>query len=87
MEALLANYYVEFKPRVNTDWIILCILHELRIVSFKQIYELINLTFPTELISKDELKSEYRACKCLNLDLNTINKYFSSKQKVLEQII
>lgn len=46
MEALLANYYVEFKPRVNTDWIILCILHELRIVSFKQIYELINLTFP-----------------------------------------
>ena len=46
MEALLANYYVEFKPRVNTDWIVLCILHELRIVSFKQIYELINLTFP-----------------------------------------
>ena len=53
----------------------------------KYIPKLINLTFPTELISKDELKSEYRACKCLNLDLNTIDKYFSTKQKVLEQIL
>lgn len=46
MKALLANYYVEFKPKVNTDWIILCILHELRIVSYKQISSLINLAFP-----------------------------------------
>lgn len=49
--------------------------------------KLTNLTFPPDLISKDEIESEYEACKNLELNLNTINEYFSTKRKVLKQIL
>ncbi|MDA9469883.1 winged helix DNA-binding protein [Enterococcus sp. 5H] len=42
MKALLAHYYIKSFSKRNTDLIILCLLHELRIVTAKQIFDLLN---------------------------------------------
>lgn len=46
MKHLLSNYYIDFKAKKNTAWCILALLHELRIMSAKQLESLINIEFP-----------------------------------------
>lgn len=46
MKQLLSNYYIDSFTNKNTDWITLCLLHELRIVNLKQIHELLSFEYP-----------------------------------------
>jgi hypothetical protein len=49
MRALLAHYYIRSYSYKNTDLIIMCLLHELRIMTVKQLFLLLNTEYEISL--------------------------------------
>lgn len=51
MRKLLAHHYVSAYEHENTEYIILCLLHELRIMTAKQLYKLLKFEYEIALVT------------------------------------
>lgn len=60
MKALLEHYYIRSFSYRNTDLIILCLLHELRIMTAKQIHTLLNFEYEISIQNVQKNLSELR---------------------------
>ena len=81
MKYLLHGYYIDYHSNNKSKLCVLCLLHELRVISRRQLLELINLEF---YLSMNGLKATLRGLVKNNLvDKNQNGKevyYFLTKE-------
>jgi len=81
MKYLLHGYYIDYHSNNKSKLCVLCLLHELRVISRRQLLELINLEF---YLSMNGLKAPLRGLfKIILFDKNKNGKevfYFLTKE-------